>query len=134
MDKKKKILKFVLDNIVWFILLAIMIIFPLTIKGFGQWAIYRNILYHSVFVGILAIAGGICIISKEMDLSIESVMALSAIVTAYLAGTGTGASGLHLNGITTLGMVLLMGIFIGLFNGFFVVRMKINSFIVTLAG
>lgn len=132
--KNKKALKWILDNIVWFILLVMIIIFSQTIPGFNQWRIYRNILLHSVFIGILGIAGGICIISKEMDLSTESVMALSAVVTAYLAGTSSDASGLFLNGITTLLIVLGMGVVIGLFNGFFIVKMKINSFIITLAG
>lgn len=132
--KKKFFLKWALDNIVWFILLIVIIIFSQAIQGFNQWGIYKNILLHSVFIGILGIAGGICIISKEMDLSTESVMALSAVVTAYLAGTSSDASGLYLNGITTLLIVLVMGVFIGLFNGFFIVKMKINSFIITLAG
>lgn len=133
-SKKKEIFLWVLNNIVWVILIAIITIFCLTIKGFNQWGIYRNILYHSVFIGILAIAEALCIISREMDLSTESVMALSAVITAYLAGTSADASGLHLNGITTFGIILLVGIFIGVFNGFFIVKMKINSFIITLAG
>ena len=132
--KNKKLSKWAIDNIVWFILLIMIIVFSQTIQGFNQWGIYKNILLHSVFVGILAIAGGICIISGEMDLSTESVMALSAVVTAYLAGTSSDASGLYLNGITTLLIVLAMGVLIGLFNGFFIIKMKINSFIITLAG
>lgn len=133
-SKKKEIYLWILDNIVWFILIAIIIIFCLTIDGFNQWGVYRNILYHSVFIGILAIAGALCIISGEMDMSTESVMALSAVITAYLAGTSADASGLYLNGITTFVIVLLMGILIGVFNGFFIIKMKINSFIITLAG
>ena len=132
--KKKELLLWFLDNIVWFILLTIIIIFSITIKGFNQWGVYRNILYHSVFVGILAIAEALCILSREMDLSVESVMALSAVVTAYLAGTSADASGLYLNGITTFAIILLTGVLIGLFNGYFVVKMKISSFIITLAG
>ena len=133
-SKKKEIFLWVLNNIVWFILIAIIIIFCLTIKGFNQWSVYRNIVYHSVFIGILAIAEALCIISREMDLSVESVMALSAVITAYLAGTSPDASGLYLNGITTFGIILLMGIFIGALNGFFIIKMKISSFIITLAG
>lgn len=132
--KKKNLLRWVLDNIVWLILLIVIIFFSQTIKGFNQWGIYKNIMLHSVFIGILAIAGGMCILSKEIDLSTESVMALSTVVTAYLAGTSSDASGLYLNGITTLLIVLVIGVLIGLFNGFFIVKMKINSFIITLAG
>lgn len=71
--------------------------------------------------------------SKEMDLSVESVLGLAAVVTAYLTGASADASGLLLNGFLTLGIVLFMGAAIGLFNGFFIVKLKISSFIITLA-
>ena len=71
---KKDILRWVLDNIVWFILLLVLLGFSLGIRGFAQWGIYRNILYHAVFVGILAIAEALCIIGRELDLSIESAV------------------------------------------------------------
>ena len=130
---KKDILRWVLDNIVWFILLLVLIGFSAGIRGFAQWGIYRNILYHAVFVGILAIAEALCIIGRELDLSVESVLGLATVVTAYLTGSSSDASGLLLNGFLTLGLVLLMGALIGLFNGLFIVKLKISSFIITLS-
>lgn len=130
---KKDIMRWTLDNIVWFILLLVILVFSVGIKGFAQWGIYRNIFYHAVFVGILAIGEALCIMSKEMDLSVESVLGLAAVVTAYLTGASADASGLLLNGFLTLGIVLFMGAAIGLFNGFFIVKLKISSFIITLA-
>ncbi len=130
---KKDIMRWALDNIVWFILFLVILVFSVGIKGFAQWGIYRNIFYHAVFVDILAIAEALCIMSKEMDLSVESVLGLAAVVTAYLTGASADASGLLLNGFLTLGIVLFMGAAIGLFNGFFIVKLKISSFIITLA-
>ncbi len=130
---KKDIMRWALDNIVWFILFLVILVFSVGIKGFAQWGIYRNIFYHAVFVGILAIGEALCIMSKEMDLSVESVLGLAAVVTAYLTGASADASGLLLNGFLTLGIVLFMGAVIGLFNGFFIVKLKISSFIITLA-
>ncbi|MBA7705649.1 L-arabinose transport system permease protein AraH [subsurface metagenome] len=130
---KKDIMRWALDNIVWFILFLVILVFSVGIKGFAQWGIYRNIFYHAVFVGILAIGEALCIMSKEMDLSVESVLGLAAVVTAYLTGASADASGLLLNGFLTLGIVLFMGAAIGLFNGFFIVKLKISSFIITLA-
>ena len=72
--KNKDVLRWVLDNIVWFILLFVVLVFSAGIRGFAQWGIYRNILYHAVFVGILAIGEALCIISRELDLSVESVL------------------------------------------------------------
>jgi ribose transport system permease protein len=131
--KNKEVLRWVLDNIVWFILLFVVLVFSAGIRGFAQWGIYRNILYHAVFVGILAIGEALCIISRELDLSVESVLGLATVVTAYLTGSSSDASGLLLNGFLTLGLVLLMGALIGYFNGFLIVKLKISSFIITLS-
>lgn len=131
---KKTILAWMLDHLVWFILGLVLVGLSLGIDGFGQWSIYRNIFYHAVFVGVLAIGEALAIISREMDLSVESVAALSAIVTAWLAGTGRDASGMLLNGYFVLVIVVFLGAFIGLFNGFLTVKLRISSFIVTLAG
>ena len=130
---RKDALRFVLDNIVWFILLLVVLAFSIGIRGFAQWGIYRNILYHSVFIGILAIGEALCIISRELDLSIESVLGLATVVTAYLTGSSSDASGLLLNGFLTLGLVLFMGSLIGLFNAVLIVKLKISSFIITLS-
>lgn len=130
---KKDVLRLVLNNVVWLILALVILAFSAGVRGFAQWGIYRNIMYHAVFVGILAIGEALCIISRELDLSIESVLGLSTVVTAYLTGTSSDASGLLLNGFLTLGIVLFMGSMIGLFNAFLIVRLNISSFIITLS-
>jgi ribose transport system permease protein len=130
---RKDVMRWVLDNIVWFILILVILALSAGVPGFAQWGIYRNILYHAVFVGILAIGEALCIISRELDLSIESVLGLATVVTAYLTGSSSDASGLLLNGFLTLGIVLLMGSMIGLFNAFLIVKLKISSFIITLS-
>ncbi|MGQ9616280.1 MAG: ABC transporter permease [Spirochaetota bacterium] len=130
---RKDVMRWILDNIVWFILALVIFTFTIGVRGFAQWGIYRNIMYHAVFVGILAIGEAICIISREMDLSIESVLGLSTVVTAYLTGTSSDASGLMLNGFLVLCVVLFMGSLIGFFNAFLVVKLKISSFIITLS-
>lgn len=131
---RREILLWMLDHVVWFILLIVIVGFSIGIEGFAQWGIYRNIFYHAVFVGILAIGEAMCIISRELDLSVESVLGLAAVVTAYLTGASSDASGLLLHGYLTLAIVLLMGALIGFFNGIFIVRLGISSFIITLAG
>src|SRR5829696_5601777 len=67
---------FVLDNLVWFVLALVLAGFSLAIPNFFQVGILLNILEQSTFVGIMAV-----------DLSIESTMALSAMITAVLFGT-----------------------------------------------
>jgi ribose transport system permease protein len=45
-----------------------------------------NIAYRATFVGILAVGLSFCIIAGQIDLSIESVLAFSAMLAAYLSG------------------------------------------------
>ncbi len=131
---KQDIFLWLLDHAVWFILIVVITSFSIGIRGFAQWGIYRNIFYHAVFLGILAIGEAMCIIGRELDLSVESVLALAAVVTAYLTGASSDASGLLLNGFLTLLIVLVLGAVIGFLNGIFVAKLKVSSFIITLAG
>lgn len=129
----------VLDNLVWLILLIALAVFSLQIPGFFQTDIFLNILEQSTFVGLLAIGLSLVIIAGQMDLSIESTMALSAMITALIFGTAGAGLGLTLNPpwlvvpVTLLGAILV-GCVVGLVNAILVVRLKINAFIVTLAG
>ena len=73
-----------------------------------------------------------------MDLSIESVLALSAMATALVFGTGGAGGALALDPAwlalpVSLVMALAIGAAVGASNAFLVVRFGINAFIVTLA-
>src|SRR5262245_21677693 len=125
--------KWALDNLVWFILAFILALCSLAIPGFFQTGIFLNIAYQATFVGILAIGLSFCIIAGQIDLSIESVLAFSAMLAAYLSGLSTAASGLGIPGPVSLIVVLGFGAMVGLFNAFFVIELPIAAFIVTLA-
>lgn len=125
--------RFVLDNLVWFILLIILVLCSVAIPGFFQIGIFFNIAYQATFVGILAVGLSLCIIIGQMDLSVESVLAFSAMLAAYLSGLSVAASGLHLPGIVSLIIVLGFGALVGFCNAFFTIHLKIAAFIVTLA-
>jgi len=128
-----KVIEFALDHLVWGILIVIVVVCSLTIDRFFQVGILLNILQHATFVGILAIGLAFCIIAGHMDLSVESVMAFSAMLGAWLAATSASAGGL---GVPTIGVFmacLAFGALAGAFNAYLVVRLGINAFIVTLA-
>ena len=131
-------LAFVLDNLVWIILLAALAAFSLFIPKFFQIGILLNILEQSTFVGIIAVGLSLTLISGHMDLSIESVMALSAMLVALTFGTGGAGGALALEPSwlafpVSLAMALGVGALVGVLNGVLVVRFEINAFIVTLA-
>jgi ribose transport system permease protein len=122
-----------LDNIGWLILVLCLVTFSLTIRGYFSARNFSNIIYHSVFIGLLAIAESYCLISGNMDLSVESVAALSAIFSAWLCGNSVFASGLQANPLLVLLLVIAAGGLVGAFNAFFILKLKIHAFLVTLS-
>ncbi len=135
---QRALIEFVLDNLVWFMLIFVLAIFSLAIPNFFQIGIFANIVEQSTFVGVMAIGLAIVIIAGHMDLSVKSVAALSAMITGILFcshGIGLGLT------LTPAWLVLPVAAFISVFvggvigamNGWLVVMLKMNAFIVTLA-
>jgi len=131
-------LEFLLDNLVWLMLIVVLAVFSIFIPNFFQIGIFANIVEQSTFVGVMAIGLAIVIIAGNMDLSVESVAALTAMVTGILfcargIGLGIVLTPEWLVIPVSLGIALLVGAAIGVINGLLVVRLKMNAFIVTLA-
>ncbi len=95
--RQRAVIEFVLDNLVWFILIFVLAIFSLTIPNFSQAGIYINIIEQSTFVGVMAIGLAIVIIAGNMDLSVESVAGLTAMITGILFCSRGIGIGLTLN-------------------------------------
>ena len=131
--ERAALLNFLLDNLVWLILVVVLAAFSLTIEHFFQLGIFLNILNHATFVGLISIGLSFCIIAGHMDLSVESVMAFAAMLAAWLAASRGSASGAEVGTLSTLLLALGLGALTGLFNGLLVIRFEINAFIVTLA-
>ena len=130
--------EFALDHLVWLVLVVVLLVFSAAIPNFFQIGILLNIFEQSTFVGIMAIGLSLVIIAGHMDLSIESTMAFTAMVTAVIFGSnGAGLKmSLHpewLNLPASLLLCIAIGVLIGATNAYLVVRLKINAFIVTLA-
>lgn len=82
-----------LDNLVWFMLLFVLIVFSIFVPNFFQLGIFANIIEASSVLGVLSIGLSLVIIAGHMDLSVESVAALSAMAVGILfcsAGIGIG--------------------------------------------
>jgi simple sugar transport system permease protein len=94
-----------------------------------------NILQQSSELSVLVIAESLILLTGKFDLSLESTVGLAPMFGAWLIvkDTGIGGSGLGLNDYLAIIVVLGVGILVGIINGFLVVRMKLNAFIVTLA-
>ena len=136
---QRAFLEFVLDNLVWLLLVVVLIIFSITIPNYFQFAIFTNIIEDSTYVGVMAIGLAIVIIAGNLDLSVESTAGLTAMVTGILfcnSGIGLGYT-MGGNGWlvvpVSLALALVVGGVIGFSNGVLVVKLKMNAFIVTLA-
>ncbi len=93
----------------------------------------RNVAGQIAVIAIVAVGMTLVIITAGIDLSVGSLIALSAVVCAWLVralgGAGAGAGALLL---AALGAMLLCGL-AGLFSGVMVVRFRLPPFIATLA-
>jgi ribose transport system permease protein len=132
----RRVAELLLKQAVWVILLFLLSIFCAFIPGYAQPGIFFNILEQSTFVGILSVALAIVIIAGQMDLSIESTMALAAMLTAWVSspgGLGWQPDPAWLIVPATLAIALIVGGAIGLCNALVVLRFGITAFIATLA-
>ena len=136
--RQRAIAEFILDHLVWFMLAVVLILFSIFVPNFFQIGIFANIVEQSTFVGVMAIGLAIVIIAGHMDLSVESTAALAAMVTGMLfcargIGMGVTLTPEWLVVPVSLLISLAVGAVIGLLNGFFTIKLKMNAFIVTLA-
>ncbi|HEV3143497.1 MAG TPA: ABC transporter permease, partial [Gemmataceae bacterium] len=110
-------------------------------RGMGN---HFNLARRIGLFGILSLGAGILIISGGIDLSMGSVVGLSATLCAlFLEGKTalgreflriTGSTNESLTGLFAIGAVLIVGALIGLLNGLLVTKVRVQAFVVTLCG
>ncbi|RUV47060.1 ABC transporter permease, partial [Mesorhizobium sp. M5C.F.Ca.IN.020.29.1.1] len=131
-------LEFALDNLVWFMLVFVLVVFSIFIPNYFQLGIFANIVEASSVLGVMSIGLALVIITGHMDLSVESVAALGAMAVGILfcsAGIGLGVQ-LQPEWLmvpVSLLLALVVGGIIGSINGYLVVNVKMSAFIITLA-
>lgn len=115
------------DFVVYIFFAVVLLFFALTIgdKGFLSVANLFNITRTTSMIAIMAIAMTFVIAAGELDLSIGSSAALSALVAGLTMAAGYGM-------VAGVAMGILSGLAVGALNGFFVTVFKIPSFLVTL--
>jgi len=108
--------------------------------SFFRWENASNVAHTIAMLGVLAIGAAIIIITGGIDLSVGSVVALSAVVAAklmteWLPGSMPSSEGQVSNGViaAAVALTLLMGVGIGLLHAFFITIFRLPPFIATLA-
>jgi ribose transport system permease protein len=113
--------------IVYIAFLLIFVFFAVTLRddGFLSQTNLLNIVRQTTPVTVMAVATVFVLSAGEIDLSLGSVVALSALVTADVMQRH-GA-------VLAVAAGLGVGLGVGIVNGLFVTRLRLPSFLVTLA-
>lgn len=134
--EKPNIVKRILGSPVSVPYIALIIVFIIsTIASpdiFPTYSNIMNILRQASIVGVVSIGMTIVLLVGGIDLSVTSVMAITACLLADMMekGVNAGKTGIMLGPVI---LVLLLGSLIGLINGIIVVTRRLEAFIVTLA-
>ena len=108
----------------------IFIFLSIATPTFFTYSNFVTILRQVACIGIATIAVGTLIIMNCIDLSIGSLFALCGITAGLMVSTGK--EGLSLPTFIGIGVGILTGVLVGLFNGVTVAKGKIPPFIVTM--
>jgi D-xylose transport system permease protein len=119
-------LKFLKENGTLVALLILVIFFSFADEAFFTPRNLTNLARQTTIVGIIAVGMTMVILINGIDLSVGSVVGLSAITVTLLMQAGVNIW------LALLLTLLLTGLVIGLWNGFWVAHYNIPPFIITL--
>lgn len=118
--------KLLLDHNYILSLILLLLIGRIASEQFLSAASLINLLKSSVFIGIISLGMTLVIISGNIDLSVGSMLALTAAVGVVVFNATT-------NVFYSFMACAAMGFALGLFNGLFIGIARVAAFIVTLA-
>jgi inositol transport system permease protein len=119
------------------VLLLMIVLLSIVQPAFLEPTNIFNVLTQSSIFGIMALGMTFVIISKGIDLSVGSVLAVAGVVAASL-GQVAGATEKYFPGLPVMPVIvpilaaLVIGGFCGFINGFLIAKTKIPAFIATL--
>lgn len=126
-SRRERTLLLLLRNAPIILFVLIFMTFGLLSPRFLQPASFLNVLTQASYIGILAIGMTFVLLTAGIDLSVGSIMVVSATVT----GLAMQAYDLPLAG--ALAVCLATGLAFGAVNAFFITRLNIIPFVVTLS-
>lgn len=114
-------------------IIAIVILGSILYPAFRTQATFTDLLSTMAWIALLVVAESLILITGKMDLSLESTVGLAPGIAAWLTVPKGINHGLHLvPGFWAVPIALAIGGVIGAINGFLIVKLRINAFIVTL--
>ena len=130
MSKKIKIELFLLDNIIWVIVVVFFLLNALFTPYFASYANIVNIFYHSAIMSMLVLGLGLTMMVGKLDLSLESTLVFAPGLAAIILTKWIGGS---VNPIILIILTLLIGGLIGYINGIFIAIIQVDPFLQTLS-
>lgn len=136
MKRNNELAKKLRTNSIWVIFAVLFILASILSKNFLTYSNLTSVLMTESIIGILAVGIMWCILSKGIDLSSGSLVALASVIVASLAQT-PGYSSAFYKGldipvpIAIIAAVVIASLF-GLLNGVIIAYTKIPPFIATL--
>jgi ribose/xylose/arabinose/galactoside ABC-type transport system permease subunit len=124
---RERLLGYLLAYATPLIFLAVFIYFGTQAPAFVSPESVGNIVKQASFVGIAAVGIIFVLLTAGIDLSVGSVMYLAPLIAGFAMrefDLGVGSA---------LGIAIVSGMLLGALNAFFIVRLRIIPFIVTLA-
>src|ERR1700693_80167 len=95
---------------------------------------FINVAQESAALGAVVVAETLILLTGKFDLSLQATYGLAPMVGAWLIVSKDGQGlGTDWNPFLGIAIVLLVGLAIGAFNGFMVIKLGFNAFIFTLA-
>ena len=125
-SRSRELGRWLLQNVVWFWLLGLIVIFGIFNPYFFTINNMQNIMVQATVLGLLALAISLPLLVAEIDLSIASNMGFSSVIGAIAIDRGMP---------WWLGILIgiAVGTAVGAFNGLCVTRLRMVSLIETLA-
>ncbi|PBC07978.1 ABC transporter permease [Mesorhizobium sp. WSM3859] len=108
------------------LLVLLWVILSLATTSFASANNISNLLRQGSMIAILAVGQTFVIITGGIDLSVGAVVGFSTVIAAMLINAGVPV-------FAAILITLLVGVAIGLFHGFGIVKMGLPPFIITLA-
>jgi len=95
---------------------------------------FINVAQESAALGTVVVAETLILLTGKFDLSLQSTYGLAPMLGAWLIVSKDGQGlGTDWNPFLGIAIVLLVGLVVGAFNGFLVIKLGFNAFIFTLA-
>jgi ribose transport system permease protein len=111
---------------VYSVLIIMFIGCAIFIPNFASTENIRNLLQHSVALGLVSIGQTFVVIAASLDLSVGVAISLMAVTGSLIMN---GQTSMMLPAVV---LMLLIGMIIGLVNGLIISRLRVNPFIATL--